>query len=55
MELYQRKTERKVLAVTTKGKVRNTEVSGMTSVRDAFACGKMLKWRWGEHAAGVDQ
>jgi hypothetical protein len=46
VELCQLKRKRKVLGVTMKGEVRNTEVNGMTSLGDACACAKMLKWRW---------
>jgi hypothetical protein len=43
--------ERKILGVTTKNKVRNSEVRRRTSMKYAAAWVEMLKWGLGGHVA----
>jgi hypothetical protein len=50
LQVTQRKMERKILQITMKDHIRNSEIRRKAQVKDAAGTAQIMKWRWAAHA-----
>ena len=49
-----RKMERKILNISIRDRIKNTEVRRRTQVKDAATAAQVTKWRWAGHVASLN-
>ena len=49
LNICQRRMERKILGITLRNRVRNTEIRSKTQIKDAAETAIRLKWKWAGH------
>ena len=54
LQVAQRKMERKILQITLKDHIKNTEIRRKTQVKDASHTAQILKWRWAGHVVRLN-
>ena len=55
IQITQIKMERKILQVSTRDRIRNTEIRNRTQVKDAMITAQIAKWRWAGHTIRLNK
>ena len=49
LNICQRKMERKILGISLKDRIRNTDIRNKTKIKEAMKTAHQIKWKWGGH------
>ena len=55
LRICQRKMERKILHISLKDRIRNSEIRQRTGILDAVSRATDIKWKWGGHLMRMEQ
>lgn len=55
LRINQRKMERKILCISLKDKIRNSEIRKRTGIQDVVIRATDIKWKWGGHLMRMEQ